>query len=267
MTPSTRMRLVTAVLLATALCLSACASLEDPTRDWGPERLYEEAKTKLKDGQHEEAIKLFETLQARYPYGQHAVQSQLEVAYAYYKNQEPALAVAAADRFVRQHPTHPNVDYAYYLKGLTNFRTDPGLIEWLIAGADEPIDRDPRAVREAYAAFKELVDRFPDSRYAPDAKDRMAYLVDAQARYEILVARYYFDRGAYVATINRCKQAILNHPRAPSVEDALGLQALSYRLMGMNELMEDTLRVLRQNFPESRYLTEIDTLGTPEDSG
>lgn len=262
-----RIRIAFSVLFLGATALAGCASLEDPTRDWSPEQFFNEAKSKLKDNQYEEAIKLFETLQARYPYGQHAVQSQLEVAYAYYKNEEPALAVAAADRFIRQHPTHPHVDYAYYLKGVTNFRTDRGLIEWLIAGADEPIDRDPRAVREAYAAFKELVDRFPDSRYAPDALDRMAYLVDAQARYEILVARYYFDRGAYVATINRCKQAILNHPRAPSVEDALGLQAMSYKLMGLDDLMNDTLRVLRQNFPNSNYLTEIDAVGAPEDTG
>jgi outer membrane protein assembly factor BamD len=261
------MRLFLSFALIGVLALSGCASLEDPTRDWSAEQLYMEGKTKLNDGAYEESIKLFEKIQARYPYGRHAEQAQLETAYAYYKNGEPALAIAAADRFIRQHPTHPNVDYAYYLKGLTNFRTDRGFLEWALTGGEEPIDRDPRAVREAYGSFKELVDRFPRSRYAADAAQRMAYLLDAQARYEIRIARYYFERGAYVATVNRCRYTLQTFPRAPSVEDALGLTAMSYKMMGLDDLMADTLRILRMNFPDSRYLTEIETIETPDDTG
>lgn len=260
------MRRLVALLLITTL-LSACASLEDPTRDWSAEQLYNEGKARLNDGDYQTAIQHFEKIQARYPYGRHAEQAQLEIAYAYYKNNEPALAVAAADRFIRQYPTHPNVDYAYYLKGLTNFKGERGILEWIVGGPDDHIDRDPRATREAYAAFQELVTRFPNSRYAPDAAQRMAYLVESQARYEIMVARYYFDRGAYVATVNRCQYALQNYPRTPSVEDALGLQAMAYKMMGLHDLMGDTLRILRMNFPDSRYFTEIETLEGPDDTG
>lgn len=260
------MRRLLALLLVTTL-LSACASLDDPTRDWSAEQLYNEGKARLNEGDYQTAIQHFEKVQARYPYGRHAEQAQLEIAYAYYKNNEPALAVAAADRFIRQYPTHPNVDYAYYLKGLTNFKGERGILEWIIGGPDDHIDRDPRATREAYAAFQELVTRFPNSRYAPDAAQRMAYLVESQARYEIMVARYYFDRGAYVATVNRCQYALQNYPRTPSVEDALGLQAMAYKMMGLHDLMGDTLRILRLNFPDSRYFTEIETLEAPDDTG
>jgi outer membrane protein assembly factor BamD len=260
------MRRIAALLLATTL-LSACASLQDPTRDWSAEQLYNEGKARLTDGDYQTAIQHFEKIQARYPYGRYAEQAQLEIAFAYYKNNEPALAVAAADRFIRQYPTHPNVDYAYYLKGLTNFKGERGILEWIIGGPDDHIDRDPRATREAYGAFQELVTRFPNSRYAADAAQRMAYLVASQARYEIMVARYYFDRGAYVATVNRCQQALQHYPRTPSVEDALGLQAMAYKMMGLHDLMGDTLRILRMNFPDSHYFTEIETLEAPDDTG
>ncbi len=267
MIPSARMRLASVLLLAGAVLLSACASLEDPTRDWSAERLYAEGKERLAEGDYETAIKHFEKIQARFPYGRHAEQAQLEIAYAYYKHNEPALAVAAADRFIRQYPTHPNVDYAYYLKGLTNFRGERGILEWLISDAVDDIDRDPRATREALAAFRELLQRFPNSRYAADAQQRIAYLTDGEARYEIMVARYYFERGAYVATVNRCKYTLQNYSRTPSVEDALGLQAMAYKRMGLHELMVDTLRVLRANFPQSRYLEELETLESPLDEG
>jgi outer membrane protein assembly factor BamD len=267
MIPPARMRLASALLLAGAVLLSACASLEDPTRDWSAERLYQEGKERIAEGDYETAIKHFEKIQARYPYGRHAEQAQLEIAYAYYKHNEPALAVAAADRFIRQYPTHPNVDYAYYLKGLTNFRGERGLVEWLISDAVDDVDRDPRATREALAAFRELLERFPNSRYAPDATQRIAYLTDGQARYEIMVARYYFERTAYVATVNRCKYTLQNYPRTPSVEDALGLQAMAYKKMGMNDLMIDTLRVLRANFPDSAYFGEVETLEVSDDDG
>lgn len=253
--------------VAAALLLGGCAAVTDPTRDWTAERFYQEAKTALDDGDYQTAIKQYEALEARYPYGRHAEQAQLEIAYAYYKYDEPALAIAAADRFVRLHPTHPNVDYAYYLKGLTNFRGERGLVEWLISDAVDDVDRDPRATREALAAFRELLERFPNSRYAPDATQRIAYLTDGQARYEIMVARYYFERTAYVATVNRCKYTLQNYPRTPSVEDALGLQAMAYKKMGMNDLMIDTLRVLRANFPDSAYFGEVETLEVSDDDG
>lgn len=248
-------------LLLAFLALAACTSITDPTKDWTPERFYAEAKDRMDDGDWAAAIKHLETLEARYPYGRYAEQAQLEIAYAYYKDQEPALALAAADRFIRQHPTHPNVDYAYYLKGLVNFHGSKNFVYWLLGVEDDLSDRDPKGARDSYNAFRELVERFPNSRYAPDAAQRMAYLFDAQARYEVKVARFYFDRGAYVAAVNRCKQALENFPRTPATEDALGIQAMAYKRMGMDGLLTDTLRVLERNFPESRYLVEIRSIG------
>lgn len=249
------MRILTLLILAPLL--SACAmDSEDPTKDWTAERFYDEAKQALADSNYAQAIKHFETLEARYPYGPYAEQAQLEVAYAYYKDDEPASAIAAAERFIRLHPTHPNVDYAYYLKGLTALHDQGSFLEWL-RGNQDLADRDPKAVREAYDAFRELVTRFPDSRYAADGRERMNNLVFALARYEVRVALYYFSRGAHVAAANRAKHVIENYQRTPAVEDALGIQAKAYREMGLDKLMRDTLRVLEQNFPQSRYLQEL----------
>lgn len=240
------------------LGLVGCAGLtEDPTKNWSAEKFYTEAKQKLTDGDYEGAIKLFESLEARYPYGRYADQAQLEIAYAYYKYDEPAQALAAADRFIRLHPTHPHVDYAYYLKGLVNFHGERGLVNWLLGSRDDLSDRDPKGALEAYNAFNELVQRFPNSRYAPDARHRMAYLIDAQARYETQVARFYYERSSYVAAANRAKYSLERYPRTPATEDALGILALSYRAMGLPELTNDTLRILRRNFPNSRYLAEF----------
>ncbi len=240
------------------LIVAGCAGItEDPTKDWSPEKFYTVAKEKVAEGDYETAIKHFETLEARYPYGRYAEQVPLEIAYAYYKYEEPALAIAAADRFIRLHPTHPNVDYAYYLKGLVNFHGDKGLVNWLLGSKDDLSDRDPKGALEAYSAFSELVQRFPDSRYAEDSRQRMAYLFEAQARYETQVARFYLERSAYVAAANRAKYALQAYPRTPSTEDALGIMALSYQAMEMNDLLGDTLRVLRRNFPESRYIAEL----------
>lgn len=251
---------VVLLILALALAAGGCADVLDPTRNWGPERYYEEARKKMTEGAWAEAIGLFEQLEARYPYGRYTEQAQLEIAYVHYKDGEPALALAAADRFIRLHPTHPHVDYAYYLKGIINFRGEKSLVHALLGFEDETWDRDPKSARESYNAFRELVERFPNSRYAKDATDRMRYLLDAQARYEVHVARFYFDRGAYVAAVNRCKYALENYPHTPAVEDALGIQAKAYKLMGLTKLAEDTTRVLRMNFPESRYLKEIEEL-------
>jgi outer membrane protein assembly factor BamD len=254
MTPLIRLAFVLAALALHAGCAT---THEDPTRDWSAERFYQEAKEAMKSGDYETAIKHLEGLEARYPYGRYAEQAQLEIAYVYYKNDEPALAIAAADRFIRMHPTHPHVDYAYYLKGLANFHGERDLINWLLGAKDDLSDRDPKAAREAYNAFRELVERFPNSRYAADAGQRMAYLFASQARYEVQVARFYYERGAYVAAVNRAKYALENYPRTPATEDALGLLAMSYKNMGLTKLYQDTRRVLTLNFPDSRYLKEL----------
>src|SRR3972149_4763401 len=244
----------------TLALLAGCAAVEDPTKDWAPERFYQEAREKMQSGNYETAIKYFETLDARYPSGRSSEQAQLEIAYAYYKYDEPALAIAAADRFIRLHPTHPNVDYAYYLKGLVNFHGEKGFANWLFGAKDDLSDRDPKGALESYGAFREVVERFPNSRYAEDARHRMAYLFEAQARYETQVARFYYERSSYVAAINRSKHALATYPRTPSTEDALGIMALSYKAMGMNDMLKDTLRVLTRNFPNSHYIAEVNEL-------
>lgn len=223
--------------------------MNDETRGWSAQKLYSEAKSEMNDGGYEKAIKYFELLEARYPYGRYAQQAQLEVAYAYFKSSEPASAVAACERFIKLHPNHPNVDYAYYLKGLIHFNEDQGILGAL---ANQDLsERDPKAARDSFDSFKELATRFPDSKYAADAVARMKYLVNALASHEVHVARYYFRRGAYVAAVNRCQSALKQYPQAPTTEDALILMVKAYDAMGMADLRDDTLRVLQKNFPDS----------------
>lgn len=248
------------LIAAAVLALAACASVTDPTKDWTPQQFYEAARDQVADGNWEEAIKYYEQLESRYPYGAYTEQAQLEVAYVHYKDNEPALALAAADRFIRLHPTHPNVDYAYYLKGIINFRGEKSLIHALFGFEETMWDRDPKGAHESYDAFRELVERFPRSRYAKDAAERMRFLLDAQARYEVHVAQFYYYRGAFVAAVNRCKYALENYPRTPALEDALGIQAMAYRKLGLPQLANDSVRVLRMNFPGSRYLKEFDKI-------
>lgn len=245
-------------LLMLFVVLTGCASLdEDATKGWSAQRLYTEGKTALATKDYSLAIEYFEKLEARYPYGAFSEQAMVEIAYAYYKSDEMASAIAAANRFIRTHPTHPHVDYAYYLKGLASYDEERSTLEKYL-GAGDPSKRDAAALRDAYDAFKEVAQRFPDSKYAEDSRKRLVFLLNAMAMSEIHAARYYYSRGAYVATVNRTKSVIDNYQRTPAVEEALGLQALAYRDMGIHELMNDTRRVLEKNFPSSRFLTRLD---------
>ena len=238
-----------------AAIISACSvfgDAEDETKGWSAQKLYSEAKDSLNNRNYEQAIKYYEKLEARYPYGRYAQQAQLEIAYAYYKDLEAAQAVRAADRFIKLHPNHPNVDYAYYLKGLAHFTEDPGWTGY-ISGQDMT-ERDPKAARESFDAFRDLVNRFPESRYASDSIARMNYLVNALASHEIHVARYYMRRGAYVAAANRAQYALKTYPRAPANEEGLVILVSAYDRLGLNELRDDAERVMKKNFPDSRYL-------------
>jgi len=235
--------------------LSGCSSLDsanDETLGWSAQRIYGEAKDAQAGRDWQKAIKLLEKLEARYPYGRYAQQAQLEVAYCQYKDGERASAIAATDRFIKLYPNHPNVDYAWYLKGLVNFNSLEGVLSWLTT--PDMSDRDPKASREAFLAFKEVVVRFPDSRYAPDAGARMRYLVNALANSEVAVARYYMKRTAYVAAANRAQYAIEHYPQAPSVEEAMVILMQAYDALGLTELRDSTQRVLLKNFPDTPYL-------------
>jgi len=237
--------------------LAACSFVDkhDPTAGYSAEKLYREAKDALEGGQYDLAIKRYETLEARFPYGRYSQQGQLEIAYAYYKQNEQASAVAATDRFVKLHPNHPNVDYAYYLKGLVYFNEDLGLLGKV--SRQDRTERDPKSARESFDAFKELVQRFPESKYAPDALARMKYLVNALASHEVHVARYYIKRGAYVAAANRAQYALKNYPQAPAQVEALLIMIQAYDVLGMPELRNDAERVLRKNFPDSAQLKSV----------
>ncbi|HKO89440.1 MAG TPA: outer membrane protein assembly factor BamD [Burkholderiales bacterium] len=244
-------------LLLVTLTLAGCAffsdrSVPDETVGWSAQRLYSEAKTALDGGNYDTAIKHFERLEARYPFGRYAQQAQLEVAYAYFKDGEAEQAIAACDRFIKLHPNHPNIDYAYYLKGIVNFNEDQGLLGSL--ADQDPSERDPQAARDSFGAFKELVKRYPDSKYAPDAIARMKWLINALASHEVHVARYYIKRGAFLAAANRAQYAVKTYPEAPATEEALFIMAVAYDRMEMASLRDDAQRVLQTNFPASPYL-------------
>lgn len=243
------------------LLVSACGLLPKDLEDsktWSASKYYSEAKTELNEGNYAAAIKLFEALEARYPYGRYAQQAQLEMAYAYYKDGEQAMAMAAADRFIKLHPNHVNVDYAYYLKGLANFNDDLGLMGIVTEKIlnQDMSERDPKASHESFESFKELVSRFPKSKYAPDAVQRMKHLVNVVALNEIQVARYYMKRGGYVAAANRAQYALKEYPQTPATEEALFIMVKAYDALGMDELRDDADRVMRKNFPNSRFLSD-----------
>jgi len=236
------------------IMLAGCGllpELKDETAGWSAQKLYAEAKAAMADGSYEQAVKYFEQLESRYPYGRYAQQAQLEVAYAYYKQNEAVSALAAADRFIKLHPNHPNVDYAYYLKGLVNFNDDIGIIG--VVSMQDPTERDPKAARDAFQAFKELSTKFPNSKYAPDAILRMKYLVNTLAQHEVHVAHYYMRRGAYIAAVNRAQFALQTYPDTPALEEALFIVVKGYDQMGINDLRDDAERIMRKNFPNSEY--------------
>ena len=227
-------------------------SQADETAGWSAQRLYGEARDAMADNNWEKAIKYFEKLESRYPYGRFAQQAELEIAYAYWKDGERASAIAAADRFIKLYPNHENVAYAWYLKGLINFNELTGMLTWL--ATPDLSDRDPKASRDAFEAFREVVTRFPDSRYAPDAAARMRFLVNELAANEVHVARYYMKRGAFVAAANRAQYAVQHYPQAPAIEEAMAIMVQAYDKLGLKTLSDDARRVLVENFPHTDYL-------------
>jgi outer membrane protein assembly factor BamD len=234
--------------LAGLLALAGCGSIEkDPTSKWDADRLYKEGHSELLAGNWTHARELFEKLESRYPFGRYAQQGQIEIAYSYYKQGETADALDAVDRFLKANPSHPSVDYVYYLKGLINFIEPPAFIGRLVGY--KVSERDPKAMRDSFEAFKELLARFPDSRYAPDARVRLSYLQNALAGHEVRVADYYYRRGAYLAAIERAQGALHDFPGSAAQKEALTLIAQSYERLGLTELQADAERVLRLNYP------------------
>jgi outer membrane protein assembly factor BamD len=239
-------------------CLAACGTLSalkkshDETENWKDDKFYSEAKKSLDKRDYDKAIKYLTQIEIRFPYSRFATQAQIDLAYAEYKNGDSELAINAIERFVKLHPNSPAIDYAYYLKALCNFRGDLGLFSSYIG--QDPTERDPKAARDAFEGFKELAIRFPNSKYTPDAIERMRYLIDALASYEIHVARYYLRRGAYIAAANRVQYSLKEYPQAPANEEGLLIMVKAYDALGLTDLRDDAERVMKANFPNSKYL-------------
>lgn len=244
--------LVVVVLLLPA-CGVSLTKETDETENWSAEQLYRAAKTQLKQKNYEAAIDYFEKLEGRFPYGRYVQQAQLDIAYSYYRDDNQDLAMAAVERFIHLHPAHPSVDYAYYLKGLISFNIKRGTLDFVLKKQDYA-DRNPDAMKKAYDAFQDLVERYPDSRYSVDGRKRLVYLRNLLAKHEIHVARYYFDRKAYVATVNRTKYVLENFQRTSAIREALELQVRAYTEMGLSKLAADAKRVLQLNYPDSKLL-------------
>ena len=242
------------LLLFTAGCALLPEQIDD-TKDWSANQLYSAAKKQLNSKNYEKAIDYFEKLEARYPFGRYAQQAQLEIAFAYYKYDEPDSAIAAADHFIKIYPRHHNVDYAWYIKGLTNYSRGKSVVDRMLP--QDPSERDTFTMRQAYDDFSQLVKRYPDSIYANDAAQRMIHLRNNMAEYEVHVADYYMRRKAYVAAANRGKYVIENFQRTPAVPMALAVMVQAYRKLGVDDLAEDALRVLRLNHPDHSALASV----------
>ncbi len=247
---------VVTLSLAALLGLGACSSTpeKDVTVDWSPNKLYAEAMDERSAGNYEKAVTYFEKLEGRAAGTLLAQQAQLEKAYAYYRDGSKAQAQVTLDRFIRLHPSSPALDYALYLKGIVNFNDNLGMFGFI--SRQDLSERDQKAAKDSFEAFSELVSRFPDSRYSPDARLRMTYIVNSLAQYEVHVARYYYTRGAYLAAINRAQIALSEFRDAPALEEALFIMVRSYDALGMENLRDDTKRVLEKNFPQSEYVTK-----------
>ncbi|WP_460805696.1 outer membrane protein assembly factor BamD [Microbulbifer agarilyticus] len=236
-----------------AVLVASCASTDEeeeglPSGNRTEQAFYEAAQRQLRSSQWEMAIKNLRALEDNFPFGNYAEQAQLELIYAYYRDYQNDAAISAADRFIRLHPQHRNVDYAFYMKGLASFTEGSGLFERFL-----PTDmtrRDPGSARESFAYFAQLMARYPESRYAPDAQKRMIHLRNLLARYEIHVANYYFKRGAYVASANRGRFVVENFQQTPSVPDALAVMVQAYHLLEMPQLESTSLAVLQDNYPD-----------------
>ncbi len=242
------------LVAATATFLTGCSSTpSDPTAAWTPEKIYNEARDEVNAGAWDRAAMLFDKLEGRAAGTPLAQQAQIEKAYAQYRATEKVQAIATLDRFLKLHPASPAIDYALYLKGLVNFNDNLGLFSFITN--QDLSERDQKAAKDSFESFKELVTRFPDSKYSPDARQRMTYIVNSLASYEVHVARYYLSKGAYVAAVNRAQLAITDYPGVPAVKEALEILIKSYDALGMKDLKADAQRVLDKNFPSTAPTT------------
>ena len=251
--------LMTIMIALTMITVAGCKKDKNKIDTRSAVEMYEDAKNYLNGQNWSRAINAYQSLSVRYPFGRYTEQAQLELAYAYHKGGRPEAALSTADRFIRTYPSHPNVDYAYYLRGLTNYEQRVGFMERMMPSRIR--DRDQTAARESFRDFEELLRRFPDSRYGPDARQRMVFLRNNLSYYELDVARYYMRRKAYVAAANRARYALEVYPGSPEMGNALEILHVSYTEMGLPELAEDTMKVLVLNYPDHPYVTGANDKG------
>lgn len=246
------------VIIFLLVMLSGCSYFKNKDEDKDKataETLYTEARSALDSGAYSRAVELYQKLETTFPFGTYSKQAILDLAYAHYKNADPDEAIATTERFIKLYPQNNHVDYAYYLKGLVNFYRGKGFIENILA-IDEA-QRDPESSLQAFQDFSELLQRYPNSKYAEDAKLRMIYLRNILAQHEINVAQYYMRRGAFVAAANRARHVVEKYIRTPSIPDALCIMARAYKVMELNELFKDTMRILELNYPDDPRIDEI----------
>lgn len=242
------------LLLFVCASLAGCSSTDNEFANSAEDFLWREGQRSMNVSNWGRAILIMQQIEAQFPFGQYAAQSQLELIHAYYRNGEPEAARAAADRFIRLYPDHSNLDYAYYMRGMSFYSEDSRILgRWL---PTDPSKRDPGKARESFTDFSQLISRFPDSPYAPDARARMVYLRNLLASYEIHVAEFYIERQAYLSALNRARYVVENYQGAPIVPRALEIVVEMYLRMGLNDLADNALAVLRQNYPESPQLDD-----------
>ena len=249
---STKHALVSILLV---VLVSGCATTIDPSK-WSAKQFYDEAQSALEDGNYETAIKHFEDLEIRHPFSPYTRQAQLEIAYAYYKFNEPDSAISAADRYIKLFPRSKNIDYAYYIKGLVSFDRGLGTLD-LIFGLDST-KRSPKTTLESFHYLEELINRFPDSQYAPEAKQRMIHLRNHLANYELHTADYYMRRGAYLSASNRAKYILEIYPQTPAIPEALVIMIKAYRQLEAHDLADDAMKILKLNYPDLPAISELE---------
>lgn len=245
-------------LLLTAF-LAGCATAVDPSeayKDESPQQIYANGKKALQDKNYSESVKRFEALDIQYPFGRETEYAQLYLIYAYYMKEEYTMAVSAADRFIRLHPASPDVDYAYYMRGISDYYQNLGIIERLFV--IDLAKRDLTQIEKSYSDFNQLVTHFPNSKYAPAAHQYMIYLRNVLADHELHVAQYYYNRKAYMAAANRASGLVAHYQGAPSVIDGLVLMTKSYRQLGMPKMERDALAVLQYNYPDKKIDYDYD---------
>ena len=244
-------RALSLIVLGVTLALAGCRK-DNRVDEISADEIYQKAKESMDAGNWDRSISMYKALQTRYPFGRYTEQSMLDIAYAYYRRGDVENALSTLDRFIRTYPAHPSIDYAYYLKGLTNYEQNLGFLERLMPTRVR--DRDQSSAQDSFDDFNELLRRFPDSRYAPDARQRMVFLRNNLADYEIVVAEYYLRRGAYIAAANRARYALEVYPNTPAIPEALKVLHSAYTELDLPQLAEDSFEVLELNYPNHYYV-------------